>query len=118
MVECSGVCGEWYHIKCITTKIYRNQKWIVLYKINYNHCMHFPNYITVLLLTCYNNNNNAFCFVLLFTFIYGMFIIVIIMCTITFGVYKDFGTAYYFCLLCNYYLLITIIPLNFNKPSN
>ena len=25
MVECSGVCGEWYHIKCVTTTIYRNK---------------------------------------------------------------------------------------------
>ena len=28
MVECSGVCGEWYHIKCVTTTIYRNKNWL------------------------------------------------------------------------------------------
>ena len=28
MVECSEVCGEWYHIKCVTTTIYRNKNWL------------------------------------------------------------------------------------------
>ena len=27
MVECSGVCGEWYHIKCISTRIQKNKEW-------------------------------------------------------------------------------------------
>ena len=25
MVECSGVCGEWYHIKCITTNLQESE---------------------------------------------------------------------------------------------
>ena len=27
IVECNGVCGEWYHTKCISTSIHRNKEW-------------------------------------------------------------------------------------------
>ena len=36
MVECSGVCGEWYHIKCVTTTHLQEQE-LALQELYYTY---------------------------------------------------------------------------------